>query len=219
MASPLSAASESSEKPKELPATPANAEDGEMDERYMRLALEKAESATATGEVAVGCVLVDRDSGEVLASGHNETNRSCNGTRHCEFVAAEAVLKKADGCALLRNSRLYVTLEPCIMCAGALQHLGVPEVIFGASNLRFGGCGGVLKVHEMTAAAKPPPGAAGSCAASGCASARGELRGFKCRGGVLAEEAVKLLQDFYKSGNPNAPQLKRHRPLEQHQPE
>jgi len=155
------------------------------DEHYMRLALGAAEEGKKLGEVAVGCVLVHRRNGQILAVGHNETNRACNGTRHCEFVASERVLNQADGAELLRNSRLYVTLEPCIMCAAALQHLGVPEVVFGAGNSRFGGCGGVFNVHEMKASQNS--GGPGSCV-------RPALQGFDCRGGVLAEEAVQLLQ-------------------------
>ncbi|CAK9020187.1 unnamed protein product [Durusdinium trenchii] len=177
---------------------------GAMDEHYMRLALSAAEQGKRLGEVAVGCVLVHQ-SGEVLAIGHNETNCSRNGTRHCEFVASEKVLCRANGPDLLRHSCLYVTLEPCIMCAAALQHLGVPEVVFGAANSRFGGCGGTFHVDKITAEGKGD---------SGCNAARPALRGFNSRGGILAEEAVKLLQDFYKSGNPNAPDVKRHRPLE-----
>ncbi|CAE8675444.1 unnamed protein product [Polarella glacialis] len=176
---------------------------GADDERYMRLAIEEAQGAMAEGEVPVGCILVDRSSGEVLVRAGNSTNRSRNGTRHCEFVAANALLKE-HGRAKLLDSCLYVTLEPCIMCAGALQHLGVPEVVFGAPNARFGGCGGVFSVHELTAGPRR----------DGKADApRSKLLGFSCRGGVLAEEAVELLRVFYATGNPNAPEEKRHRPL------
>ncbi|CAE7232929.1 TAD2 [Symbiodinium sp. CCMP2592] len=174
------------------------------DEDFMRLALEEARAAMLEGEVPVGCILVSQ-TGDVLARAGNETNRSRNGTRHCEFVASERVLRQADGPTLLRSSTLYVTLEPCIMCAAALQYLGIPEVVFGSANVRFGGCGGVFKIHKMKVS-KSGPG-------SGADAAREALPGFVCRGGVLAEEAVELLREFYATGNPNAPEAKRHRPL------
>ncbi|CAE7906545.1 unnamed protein product [Symbiodinium microadriaticum] len=184
-------------------------------EDFMRLALEEARAAmlegrsvqtlsSVFGEVPVGCILVSQ-TGDVLARAGNETNRSRNGTRHCEFVASEKVLRQADGPALLRNSTLYVTLEPCIMCAAALQYLGIPEVVFGSANVRFGGCGGVCDIHKMKVPKSGPGG--------GADAAREALPGFACRGGVLAEEAVEVLREFYATGNPNAPEAKRHRPL------
>jgi len=176
------------------------------DEGYMRIALDEARLAMSEGEVPVGCVLIDRDSGVVLARAGNETNRSRNGTRHCEFVAAERLRRQVDGPKSLRNSRLYVTLEPCIMCAAALKYLGVPEVVYGSANARFGGCGGVFSIHTMVI---PKSGSL----ESGADAPRQELPSFDCRGGVLAEEAVDLLRDFYATGNPNAPDAKRHRPL------
>ena len=91
------------------------------------------------------------------------------------------------------------------MCAAALQYLGVPEVVFGSANTRFGGCGGVFEVHRMQAPKSGPGG--------GADAERQALKGFACRGGVLAEEAVDLLREFYATGNPNAPEAKRHRPL------
>lgn len=179
----------------------------DVDVGFMRLALEEAAAAMAAGEVPVGCVLVSRQGAcAVLARAGNDTNRSRNGTRHCELVAAEALLAKEGGRAALRDSRLYVTLEPCIMCAAALQLLGVPEVVFGAPNTRFGGCGGVMSVHQLQA-----PG--GHLTRAARDAPRGCLGGFISRGGVLGDEAVALLRNFYATGNPNAPEEKRHRPL------
>merc|ERR1712224_721167 len=129
---------------------------------------------------------------------------SRNGTWDCEMVAIDELLR-AHGKEAFRRVRLYVTLEPCIMCAAALAQLGVPEVVYGAPNTRFGGCGGVLSIHEIKEAgeARPQVGDAPRIA----------LRGFQGRGGILAEEIVDLLRDFYATGNPNAPDEKRHRPL------
>mmetsp|Transcript_20217 Transcript_20217/g.64117 ORF Transcript_20217/g.64117 Transcript_20217/m.64117 type:complete len:201 (+) Transcript_20217:90-692(+) len=181
------------------------------DASFMRIALDVAREAAEKGEVPVGCILVDRSTNAVVARGANDTNRSRNGTRHCELVATDAVLKER-GPEAIRGCRLYVTLEPCIMCAGALQLLGVPEVVFGAPNARFGGCGGVLSVHEIRSSAVGGAGAATGAVPGGDAP-RPPLFGFDCRGGVLGEEAVDLLREFYAEGNPNAPDEKRHRPL------
>jgi len=190
---------------------PGLLEERPLDEELMRLALTVARDAITSGEVPVGCVVVDRETGVIIARGRNETNRTRNATRHCEMVALDNALR-AKGPEALRRSRLYVTLEPCIMCAGALQHLGVPEVVYGAANARFGGCGGVFSVHLLQA---PPHHAPHDSTELLRADARRPqpLEGFACRGGVLGEEAVELLRGFYATGNPNAPDEKRHRPL------
>ena len=91
---------------------------------------------------------------------------------------------------------LYVTCEPCIMCAGALSLLNFHNVIYGCPNDKFGGNGSILSIHEATC---------GSCATEICG------RSYPSVGGLLREEAIKLLQDFYISGNPKAP--KPHRPI------
>ncbi|KAK2076110.1 hypothetical protein QBZ16_001446 [Prototheca wickerhamii] len=122
------------------------------------------------------------------------------GTRHAEFEAVDALLAEHGGSAArvgFDRCVLYVTCEPCIMCAGALSVLGLKEVIFGCPNDKFGGNGSILSVHET------------GCGA--CASAPAPGRTYPSRGGLLAERAVLLLQLFYSAGNPKAP--KPHRPL------
>eukprot|EP00927_Polykrikos_kofoidii_P029730 TRINITY_DN25656_c0_g1_i1.p1 TRINITY_DN25656_c0_g1~~TRINITY_DN25656_c0_g1_i1.p1 ORF type:complete len:256 (-),score=47.13 TRINITY_DN25656_c0_g1_i1:257-1024(-) len=178
--------------------------DEHEDTRFMRMALDEARKAKHAREVPVGCVFVDRALGTVLARGGNCTNATRCGTRHCELVAADKVLQEF-GRHIFSKCTLYVTLEPCLMCAGALQLLGVPRVVFGGANARFGGCGGVFAVHEMRAEEKQ--------SGVGVDAPRGALHGFQCRGGVLGDEAVALLKEFYASGNPGAPDEKRHRPL------
>eukprot|EP00929_Paragymnodinium_shiwhaense_P122152 TRINITY_DN94767_c0_g1_i1.p1 TRINITY_DN94767_c0_g1~~TRINITY_DN94767_c0_g1_i1.p1 ORF type:complete len:238 (+),score=38.01 TRINITY_DN94767_c0_g1_i1:96-716(+) len=178
-----------------------NAEASEEDTKFMQMALAEARSAMATGEVPVGCIFVDAGSKEVVARGGNQTNATRCGTRHCELVAADTILRE-HGREAFSRCTLYVTLEPCLMCAGALQLLGVRDVVFGAPNTRFGGCGGVFSVHEITAAETVDADAP-----------RAALAGFACRGNVLGDEAVELLRDFYATGNPGAPDEKRHRPL------
>ena len=111
----------------------------------MRLALAEGRRALGEREVPVGCVLVS--GGAVLAAGANRTNAEMNATRHAELVAADVVLRRlgrAEGAAALAGCELFVTVEPCIMCASALQQLGVRRVVFGCRNDRFGGCGTVL---------------------------------------------------------------------------
>lgn len=77
----------------------------------------------------------------------NDTNRSLNGTRHAEFVAIEQILTKHP-LEILKETVLYVTVEPCIMCASALRQYGIKAVYFGCANERFGGTGGVMNIHS-----------------------------------------------------------------------
>jgi tRNA(adenine34) deaminase len=106
------------------------------DERWMREALALARDAGAQGEVPVGAVLV-RD-GVVLGRGSNHPIASCDPTAHAEI---QAVREAAAAIAnyRLEGSTLYATLEPCVMCAGALVHARVSRLVFGARDLRFGG--------------------------------------------------------------------------------
>lgn len=106
------------------------------DERYMREALRQALEAQAAGEVPVGAVLV-RDRA-VLACGSNQSISAHDPTAHAEMVALRRAAA-AIGDYRLTGSTLYVTLEPCVMCAGALVHARVDRLVFGARDLRFGG--------------------------------------------------------------------------------
>lgn len=114
-------------------------------ERYMRAAFDMAEQALASNEVPVGCVFVRK--GEIIARGMNDTNRSLNGTRHAELIAINSILGEHQS-SVLHDTDLYVTVEPCIMCASALRQYRIRAVYFGCSNDRFGGTGGVLSVHS-----------------------------------------------------------------------
>ena len=113
-----------------------------QDERFMRLALTEAENAFSEDEVPVGAVLV-RD-GEVIAAAHNECVKRQDGTAHAELIAlsegARRLCGRLDGCTL------YVTLEPCAMCAGAAINLKLPRLVFGAFDARAGCCGSVLEL-------------------------------------------------------------------------
>ena len=140
------------------------------------------------GEVPVGCVFVSE--GREVASGRNEVNATKNATRHAELVAVDRLLAfckshDADWKHLLRKVIVYVTVEPCLMCAHALRELEVKQVVFGCRNERFGGCGSTLDVARDAHVSTKP-----------------ELSFVS---GVCAEEAVALLKQFYKQENPSAP--------------
>jgi tRNA-specific adenosine deaminase 2 len=145
-----------------------------LEDRLMTLAVEEAKKAMDANEVPVGCVIAD-ETGEIWGTGYNLTNATRNGTVHAEFVAIELALKKkkeketeegsnekrtltsvsaAEPLAISRddlspcNLTLYVTCEPCIMCAAALVEVGIRHVVFGCSNTRFGGCGSITNIHQ-----------------------------------------------------------------------
>ncbi|KAJ1475431.1 cytidine deaminase-like protein [Baffinella frigidus] len=166
----------------------------EEDERCMRLAEDEAVAALAEREVPVGCVFV-RD-GEVIARGHNRTNLELDPTRHAELVAVDALLAEqhqgASQRRLLEGSTLYVTCEPCIMCATALSLLGLKRAVWGCANDKFGGNGSVMDLHA------PLPEHMGA-----------GWHGYETVGGVRAEEAVQLFKVFYNRENIRAPVPKR----------
>jgi len=162
---------------------------------YMSLALEQAQLALTREEVPVGCVIVHNDTGEIIARAFNHTNIDKNATRHCEFVCVDDLLLHSEGrydVSIFASCSLYVTVEPCIMCAAALRLLHINAVYYGCANERFGGCGSIYSIHNST-------DDAGSS--------------YPCYGGIRAAEAITALKQFYARGNPNAPEHKRSRPL------
>ncbi|OJD24427.1 hypothetical protein ACJ73_04213 [Blastomyces percursus] len=159
------------------------ANDTPKHEFFMKKALDMGEEALANGETPVGCVLVHND--EVIGSGMNDTNKSMNGTRHAEFLAIEEVLKSHPR-SIFRETDLYVTVEPCIMCASALRQYQIRHVYFGCANERFGGTGGVLNLHSDPGI-DPPYG---------------------ITGGLFRKEAIMLLRRFYIQENERAPNPK-----------
>ncbi|XP_015582173.1 tRNA-specific adenosine deaminase TAD2 isoform X1 [Ricinus communis] len=171
---------------------------------YMELALEQARHALDSLEVPVGCVIVE--DGKVIASGRNRTTETRNATRHAEMEAIDVLLEQwqkgglsvSEVAEKFSKCVLYVTCEPCIMCAAALSILGIEEVYYGCANDKFGGCGSILPLHSSST----------QSLTSGVVA---QGKGFKCTGGIMASEAVSLLRCFYEQGNPNAP--KPHRPV------
>ena len=142
------------------------------DERWMHAALALAERAGARGEVPVGAVVV-RD-GVLLGAGHNQPIASNDPTAHAEIVALRAAAGAA-GNYRLPGAALYVTLEPCLMCAGALVHARIARLVFGAMEPK---AGAVVSNHCVLAAA-------------------GLNHRVTVTGGVLAEESAALVQTFF----------------------
>jgi tRNA(adenine34) deaminase len=143
-------------------------------ENWMRLALAEAELAQAAGEVPVGAVILDSD-GTILARGQNRVIRDHDPTAHAEIVAMRNA-GQALGNYRLEGCTLYVTLEPCAMCAGAMIHARIARLVFGALDPKAGAVGSVLEVlnhprlnHQMELAS-----------------------------GMLAEECGGLLRRFFQ---------------------
>lgn len=139
----------------------------------MQHALRLAERAADAGEVPVGAVLV-RDR-ECLGEGWNQPLATCDPSGHAEIIALRKAGKYINNYRIL-HSTLYVTLEPCIMCAGALVHARVERVVFGASDPKSGALGTVYDVRALP----------------------GLNHRYAVQGGLLAEQAARLLQAFFR---------------------
>lgn len=116
---------------------------------FMEEALKLAREAAAEGEVPVGAVVVYED--RIIGRGRNFTDGSGDPTAHAEFLAMKDALGKVPGVFRLTGCDLYVTLEPCTMCAGAIVHMRVGRVIIGAPDPKTGACGSVMNVAEHPA--------------------------------------------------------------------
>lgn len=120
----------------------------QMHEAFMREALKEAEKAGAIGEVPIGAIIVQN--GEIIARGHNRSIIDCDPTAHAEIVAIR------EACRIMSNYRLpnttlYVTLEPCTMCAGSFLHTRINTVVYGAGDSRNGALGTNLNVNDYKA--------------------------------------------------------------------
>ena len=123
----------------------ASVEAAALDAVFMRLALEQAGLARAEGEVPVGAVVVK--DGEVIATGFNQPISGHDPTAHAEIVALRAAADKL-GNYRLPGCELYVTLEPCIMCSGAMMHARLARVIYAATDPKTGACGSVVNLFD-----------------------------------------------------------------------
>ncbi|WP_371873462.1 tRNA adenosine(34) deaminase TadA [Massilia phyllostachyos] len=157
--------------PEDLAPVPLDA-GAAFDERFMTLALEQARLAWAEGEVPVGAVVVK--DGEVIATGYNRPIGRHDPTAHAEIMALRAAAEKL-GNYRLPGCALYVTLEPCIMCSGAMMHARLARVVYAATDPKTGACGSVVnlfgeeKLNHHTGV----------------------------QGGVMAEQASSLLRAFF----------------------
>jgi tRNA(adenine34) deaminase len=116
----------------------------QIDERFMRLALEEAARALAHDDVPVGAIVVG-PAGEPIAAGHNERERRQDPSAHAELIAIREAARALGSWRLL-DTTLYVTLEPCAMCAGAIVLARIPRVVYGTTDPKAGAAGSVLDV-------------------------------------------------------------------------
>nr|KAJ3417850.1 tRNA(adenine34) deaminase [Polyrhizophydium stewartii] len=204
-----------SDKPEQAATTAAGGFTA-AEQTYMRQALALAEEAYAVGEVPVGCVFVHDELG-VVGQGRNRTNETLNGTRHAEFEAIDQILAlRPAGTPLadfvrdtFARTDLFVTVEPCVMCASALRKLGLRRAVYGCGNDKFGGCGSVFTIHtELGLFASAIGGGGGG----GGGSWSGEFK-YEAVGGLFRGEAIMALRRFYVRENDHAPKRKGRRVL------
>jgi tRNA(adenine34) deaminase len=115
-------------------------------EYFMELALKEAKSAEQIGEVPVGAILVS-ENGEILSAAHNQTIKRTDPTAHAEILALRKAALEINNYRLL-NTTLYVTVEPCIMCMGAIVHARISRVVFGANDFKWGAAGSLYNVAK-----------------------------------------------------------------------
>lgn len=142
------------------------------DEKFMRLALEQAHLAYQIGEVPVGAVVVK--DGEIVGTGYNRRETDKNAVAHAELLAIDDACKRLGGWRLW-ECELYVTLEPCPMCAGAIINSRIKRLIYGASDKKAGSVESVVRMFDLPYNHKPPYIA-----------------------GVLEEECSQILKSFFK---------------------
>ncbi|MBQ9593605.1 MAG: tRNA adenosine(34) deaminase TadA [Lachnospiraceae bacterium] len=116
------------------------------DERYMREAIRQARKAAAIYDVPIGCVIVHE--GKIIARGYNRRNADKSTLAHAEILAIRKAMKKI-GDWRLEECTMYVTLEPCQMCSGAIVQARIPRVVIGAMNPKAGCAGSILNILEM----------------------------------------------------------------------
>ena len=117
-----------------------------QDEKYMKAAIKEAKKAYALAEVPIGCVIVQND--KIIARGYNKRNTQGNTLAHAELNAIKKASKKT-GDWRLEDCTMYVTLEPCQMCAGAMMQARLTEAVIGCMNPKAGCAGSVLNILEM----------------------------------------------------------------------
>ena len=143
-----------------------------MDIKFMQAAMREAQKAADIGETPVGAVIVR--GGKIIARGHNMRETKKNALLHAEITAIDKACRKLGGWRLI-GCDIYVTLEPCPMCAGAIINSRIPTVVFGARDELTGSCGSVINLFEERYGHRPA-----------------------VFGSVRAEESARLLKDFFR---------------------
>ncbi len=144
----------------------------EQDEFFMAIALQLAREAANEGEVPVGAVIV-RD-GEIIGTGRNRRETAKNSLAHAEIEAIDAACRRLGGWQLV-NCTMYVTLEPCPMCAGAIINSRIERLVQGAANPKAGSCGSVVDLFALPYNHRP-----------------------QLDSGVLEGECAAILKEFFK---------------------
>ncbi len=148
-------------------------EEIKVKEKYMKEALRQAKKAAEAGDVPIGCVIVYED--KIIARGYNKRNQQKSALGHAEIAAIRKASKKM-GDWRLEECTMYVTLEPCPMCAGAIVQARIPEVVIGAMNPKAGCAGSIINLLQMERLNHQ----------------------VQMETGILQEECQKLLKDFFK---------------------
>ncbi|MBR1758109.1 MAG: tRNA adenosine(34) deaminase TadA [Lachnospiraceae bacterium] len=143
------------------------------DERYMKEAIRQAKKAAAIYDVPIGCVIVYE--GKIIARGYNRRNADKSTLAHAEILAIKKAMKKI-GDWRLEDCTIYITLEPCQMCAGAIVQARIPRVVIGAMNPKAGCGGSILNILEM-------PQFNHQC---------------EVERGVLGEECSEMMSEYFK---------------------
>lgn len=148
--------------------------DTSLDIKYMKLALKMAQKAAQKKEVPIGAIIVDAN-GKIMGKGYNLRETKQNPTYHAEMIAIQKAAKKKASWRL-DNCTLYVTLEPCPMCAGAILQSRIKRVVYGASDPKGGCVGTLINLYDVVGFNHYP----------------------EYTGGVLAEDCGKILRDFFQ---------------------
>lgn len=143
-----------------------------QEEKYMREAVRQAKKAAALKEVPIGCVIVHDEA--IIARGYNRRTIDKNVLAHAEIIAIRKACRKI-GDWRLEDCTMYVTLEPCPMCAGAILNARIPKVFYGARDSAFGACGGVTNLFMEQFPHRPA-----------------------LVGGILAEDCQAVLAEFFE---------------------
>lgn len=146
----------------------------EVDTRLMRLALEEARTAASAGEVPVGCIIVENE--RILARAANRTITDCDPTAHAEMIALRVAAHAAKN-HRLGETTLYVTIEPCAMCAGAVLQARIGRLVYGADDPKGGAVRSCFAIFDHPRVNHRP----------------------QVTSGVLADEAASLLREFFEA--------------------